>query len=311
MSFSAKLAPAAITWLGSAFENKTPLSPFTTIQVPGFTEEDKKALMDQKVIDTTSAFTPEAYAVLSELASAKSFGSVRLNGSFGLIDKVVYFGDTFPVTVDNAGDSLVISTGQSREGFDEILDEITGNSRLTNAVFEIEMGEKAALTLSSLLDLSRKSGLTAYAQNVEIREAFSDSEILEFFNTAEGSRWITGFLKRMPLENGTLSASDVEESLKSLESANCIQRKDGTVRLIGDAATLAMNLLVIDQTVVCRVAQEHQGQTVVSDALILQAGLHDLLMIDSGADGIGFSALSTRTLRQFITKIISEPPQLI
>lgn len=310
MNFSARLTPAAMTWLGSAFEEKTKISPLETVQVPGFSEADKAALRVQGVLDEKDAFLPDAYTVFNELAEPAGFGGFRIAGGFGLIDKMVYFGKHFPIAVDNAGDALVITANQSPEGLREIMSDIIGSSRLMTSGLEVSMGEKAARIFGALLDLSRRSAMGYYAGISPLRVGFTREEILQFATEETDPRWITGALSRMPMEDRTLSTEELEESLKALEGALCVVYQENMVELTGEASVLAANLLVIEQQIDCRIGALRDGQLFRSDAVFLQAGLMDILMIDSGSEGFSFSSVSPQQVMEYLTAIMTQHPEL-
>jgi hypothetical protein len=68
MNIRFKIKPEAVTWLGSAFENKSRISPLDSVRVPGFQEEDKKSLIDQGIIDETGALTRRHTSFFKRLA---------------------------------------------------------------------------------------------------------------------------------------------------------------------------------------------------------------------------------------------------
>lgn len=310
MEFSARISPAAMTWLGSAFDEKTAISPLTTIQVPGFAEEDKKSLEDQGVLDGAGSFTPNAFAVFQELASARRFGGFRISGSFGLIDKMVYFGNRFKVAVDNGADALVITANQPVEGIRDILGDIVGSSRLMNTGLDIHMGEKAALVFASLLDLTRWEALTYYAGEREPQVFFSRERIHDIVNGDQDQRWIVGHLKRMPLEGLPVTTEDIAASLAALEEAGVVTLNPEGAALSGDAAAVAGNLLILEQQVFCTAGEIKGSEVYRSDALFLQGGLLDILMLDSGAAGIGFTSVSPAQMNQMLESIMTQPPEL-
>lgn len=310
MNFSARLTPAAITWLGSAFETKAGISPLTTIQVPGFSESEKSQLREQGILDDKDAFTPDAYTVFSELSEPVGFGGFRIAGGFGLIDKMVYFGKHFPVAVDNAGDALVITANQDPAGLRDVMNDILGSSRLMTSGLEISMGEKAARVFGALLDLGRRSAMGYYAGISPLKVTFSREEILQFATEQTDPRWITGTLSRMPMEDRSLSTYELDEALNALEGALCVLLQGDEVELTGDASVLASNLLIIEQQIDCRVGAIRDGKLFRSEAIFLQAGLMDILMIDSGSEGFSFSSVSPQQVIEYLTAIMTQRPEL-
>lgn len=178
------LSPEAITWIGSAFSEKTKISPFTTVQVPGFSETGKSALIEQGIIDRESAVTPESYAMFEVLAGAEAYAGFRLSGAFGNIDKTSYFKGDKVVRIDSAGQGLVIST-----------------------------------------------------------------------------------------------------------------------------KTEAVNFLIIENVLHVRCGQETNNQIITGEAIFLQAGLHDVLMLDVDAETVEFNSVSTHTMLEYLQSMVLKVPE--
>jgi hypothetical protein len=302
------LTPAAITWLGSAFTEKTKISPFTTIQVSGFSETDKIKLIEEGIIDKEGAFTPASYAVFESLAVAKAYASFRLSGPFGNVDKTAYFNEKNIVTVDNAGEGLVVSTSVDIDSMAGIINEITGISRLVNAKLNIKLGVKAALAFAALVDITRKRALGQYAGYDSMPIGYTSDQILDFIQQADSGRWLTSYIKSLPLPEVSLGASEFEVAMNGLIEGGFVEKGEYGYRLLGEAYDLAVNFLVIENSVHIRCGQELDGKLVTGEAMFLQAGLHDVLMLDIDSETIEFNTVSTYTMVEYLQSLMINPP---
>lgn len=302
------LSPEAITWIGSAFSEKTKISPFTTIQAPGFGETGKSDLIEQGIIDRESAFTPESYAVFEVLAGAEAFAGFRLSGAFGNINKTSYFKGNNAVTIDSAGQGLVISTKTDVDSMIGILNEITGISRLVNSEVNIKMDIKSALAFAALIDVTRKHALSQYAGLRDMPVGCSADEILNMVDQAEGNRWLTAYLKNLRLPHAALNESELDMAMAGLLEANLLEKGDYGYRLLGEAYDLAANFLIIENVLHVRCGQETNSQIVTGEAMFLQAGLHDVLMLDVDAETVELNTLSTYTMVEYIQSMMLKAP---
>lgn len=308
MSARMLLSPEAITWLGSAFNDKTKISPFTAIQMPGFSEADKTSLIEQKVIDQDSALTPESYALFNTLAKAKAYAGFRLSGAFGNVEKTSYFMDGQQVTVDSAGQGLVISGPADVDTMAGVINEITGISRLVNAQMNIKMGPKSALAFTALLDLTRQYALGQYAGLTEMPIGFTTEQIITMARKATDQHWLTAYLKTLRLPGLDLLEEELEAAMAGILQADLAEKGDDGYRLIGEAHDLAVNFLVIEHVLHVRCGQEKDDGIVTGEGLFLQAGLHDVLMMDVDSETVEFNTVSTYTMLDYMQNMITKSP---
>lgn len=302
------LSPAAITWLGSAFSDKTKISPFSTIQVPDFTEDDKARLIEQGVINGESAFTPDSYAIFETLAVAEAYAGFHLTGAFGQIAKTAYFKGDRVITVDNAGQELVVSTKVDTDNMIGILNEITGISRLVNAQVNMKMGVKSALAFAALLDVTRKHALIQYAGLGDMPVGYKTDELLDMLNQEGSSRWLTTYIKTLRLPQVVLPVDELDEAMGGLLEAGLAEKGEYGYRLLGEAYDLATNFLIIENVLHVRCGQETNGKLVTGEAMFLQAGLHDVLMLDVDAETVEFNTVSTYTMMEYLQSMMLKAP---
>jgi hypothetical protein len=310
MTIRYQLKPEAVTWLGSAFEQKTIVSPLSSLQVAGFQEEDKKSLLEQEIIDAAGALIPKAYEFFNELAGVESFAGFRVSGAFGKIDKIAYFKGKRVFWVDNAGGTYIFSEAKDSIDLLKILNEISGISHLVNASLDIELDSTAALIFASLADLTRQAALMTYAEKGAIPEGFSVEAILEGCKLA-GGRWLGSYLRNLRLPGSAVNLQNSAAALEAMIEAGIAARNDkGGYTLLREAYAMAVNLLIIEHAFHLRIGKMSGGEILSGEALILQAGLHDVLMIDSDGQKIGFTSISTNAMHEYLLQMVTEAPQL-
>lgn len=308
MSFHMQLTPEALTWMGSAFEKKTMISPFATIAAPGFTEEDKGALRAQGILDGQDALTAEAYALLNALAGAESYAGFRVTGTFGAIDKVAYFSGDRVVYFDNAGGLFTLSEHTDLTGMAGVLNEITGISHLVNSSLNVQLDVASAIVLAALIDLTRQGALVHCSETGFMPADFS-AETIEKACTLSGTRWLGAYLKGLRLTAVPLDSSAVARSLEALEEAGLVSSNEAGVALVRDAYEFAANFLIIEHAVHTRVGKLDGDTIRFGEALFLQAGLHDTLMIDSAGSSVDFSTISTSAMVEYLQHMMSRKPE--
>lgn len=308
MTIRVQLKPEAVTWLGSAFEQKTPVSPLAALQTPGFKEEDKQSLRDQNILDDQGAMTPAAYDYFKALAEADRFAGFRVSGSFGKIDKIAYFKDDRIFWVDNAGGTFIFSEGRDAVALLAVLNEISGVSHLVNASLDVELDPVAAQCFIALADMTRQAALLAYADRGTIPEGYAVEAILEACQWT-GERWLGTYLRGLRLPGGLPDNAKAEAALDALAGIGVVEKTEPGYRLAREGYAMAANLLVIENIFHLRTGKWEKGEVQSGEAFVLQAGLHDNLMMDSDGSQIGLTSISTNALHEYLLQMMSEPPK--
>ncbi len=309
MSYRVTLTPKELKWLGSAFEEKSRISLFHAMTEEGFSENDKAPLREKGVLDGDDALTADAYALLRDLAAADSYSGFRVGGTFGRIDKVAYFCEGRTVVCDNLGDGFLLSRQSDPHAVAALLNEITGISHLVNATLNVKLDPVGARILAGLIDLTRRAALLACTETVDVPVAFTPEEILGACGF-ESPRWIGSYLKTLRLPDGHVDEERTLSVLKVLAEAGIAAETDAGWQLIWDAMEFAVKFLVIEHGVHARAGKADGDQIRYGEALFLQAGLHDVLMIDSDGEAIEFSTLSTSAMVEILQRMVQEKPAL-
>ncbi len=310
MNKNISLTPAALKWLGLAFDKKTQISPLSTISGNGFTQEGLDSLIKQGVVTEDKTMTPEAYALLEILAGAKQFASVQLSGGSGHVNRITYWNGDKSVSIDTKGDNLTLSPGNNVESLGTVFEEITGSNRLISSNFSGSFDFRSALVFCALLDLSRKAAIRLYADGTDVPEGFTPSEVSQFITGASNARWVTSHLKTLSIPGLGVSPEQAATSLKSLVEAGVIaSAKPDLFTPAYDSAQLAANFLFIENVVHFRSGNEKEtGRMASAECLYLQAGIHDVIMIDIAADKVEISAVSSRAMIDDIKAMMTVPP---
>lgn len=309
MSVFMKITPKALTWIGSAFETKTKLSPLANINEPGFEESDKAVLLEQGIINDQSALLPEAYALLKTLAEAECYAGFRVTGTFGVIDKVVYFSGDHRVFLDNAGDTFTLSDTIDRDSMTGLLNEITGISHLVNSSLNVQLDCASARVFAALIDLTRQGALVHCSETGHMPAGFT-TEAIEKACRLTGTRWLGAYLRGLRLPDSALNMEAVEQSLKALEEAGLAGKNPAGYFLLRDAYEFAANFLIVEHAIHTRVGKLDGGEIRFGEALFLQAGLHDTLMLDSDGKVIEFSTISTSAMIEYLQHMMVQKPGL-
>jgi hypothetical protein len=310
MNNTISLTPAALNWLGSAFEKKTMVSPLSTAPQEDFTQAGLDSLVKQGVVTAEKTLTTDAYALLDILAGAKKFASVQLSGGSGKVNRVTYWNGGKSVSFDNNGGTFILTPGNNVEGLGTVFQEICGSNRLISSKFSTTFDHRSALVFAGLFDLSRRAAIRLYADGADVPEGFSAAEVGQFVSSTNNARWLTSHIKTLNVKGLSISTEQAAASLKGLAEAAVIgAARSGLYTLAYDSAQLAANFLFIENVIHFRSGSENgDGKLASAECMFLQAGIHDVIMVDLAADKIELSAVSSFAMIEDIKTMLTVPP---
>jgi hypothetical protein len=180
---------------------------------------------------------------------------------------------------------------------------------LINAEVNIKLGIKSALAFAALIDVTRKHALSQYAGFEQMPVGYTAEQILSLLLEAKDSHWITAYIKKLRQPSSILIADEFEAAVTAVLEANYAEKGDYGYRLIREAYDLAANFLIIENVINLRCGQEINGHVVTGEALFLQAGLHDVLMLDVEAETVEFNTVSTHIMMEYLQSMMLKAPE--
>ncbi len=313
MELSHTFTPAALAWIGGAFETVSAISPFRTLQADDFGQEDMEVLQEAGVIQNGGEITPEWYTALQKLANPDAYTRVRFRSGPLQADRVVYFAadDPSPVSLTTTAGGLTFDYPPMNHAFLEDIADFTGRSHVVNSDLEADLDYASARVLVTLIDRDRRHVLGCLAREEEPRaRRHSAEEIAEEIQgeTGSGQRLasILQGLRDRPADPG---AGAIAEYLENLVARDLIVGENGGYRTAGDAQRLAGHLLVVDGIVQIDGGSITGDQSIEGmEAIFVLGGLHDILMIDPGAGSVTVQTISGTQLHTILRGFLGERP---
>ncbi len=315
MNLTGTFSPQALGWLGEAFEDCSTVSPFSRLTADGFTEEEKNDLLEVGVVDNEDNITSAWSVALTCLARPHSFVRLRFQTDILGSERVMYFGDEELDSISltfTQDEKIRVEYLPDNEGFLAEIAQHTGNSTLLNSNFDCRIGFHEALLLLAAVDLNRLQILRCIAD--EVQPSFVTFTEDALYNAAfidgEQPVRLTKILRAIRNRPEDLPREELGECLQSLCDRELFVTAEEGYEL-GDAGKrLAGNFLIIDQVVQidCGSAGDEDDLS-FAQALFLQAGLHDILMIDPGGGSVALETVSAAVLGDYLQTWVTEAPR--
>jgi hypothetical protein len=298
-----KLTKQEITFLAREFKNKSELSLFANInEALSGTEE---AQLTAKGILSDGRMTKKAEEFFSPFAYAESCTKIMIKDSYFVVEKYSYKYKDQLVLVENKNGELDLSNLQNFEDLEQEFTEFFGHSLIKSSDISITLSPKELVILLGMIDIVRRSTIVDYigegaVNNLISIDTINDQLILERKNS----------LAKMIIANYSFpipDKKDIQEIMTSLEKKGIIVMTD-KAKLSEDYFLLAGNLLIPETIIMVETFKLlENNEMLVGSALILSAGVRDILSMVIALDEVQLSSLSGAQLNEMLKNFMSCP----
>jgi uncharacterized OB-fold protein len=218
------------------------------------------------------------------------------------------------VSLARTGDGVrVEDPGKINEIVETIRQQI-GESIFTSGSFHASLEPAEALVLGALWDLTRKATLRAIPDDKDSgTPAWPVSSILaQASEKDEKYQWMTNVIRTWTDFGGDLSEAEVKTAAGNLVAKNYCSEQAGSYVLTGDALDFSRNMLLVSTIVTLTSGIEGpDGKVAVVGFSAIQAGVHDLLMIDFEGGKLELDSVSAAEVTEYIDAFMRKPQDLL
>ena len=293
MAITITCNPAMLGWLGKAFPNASEMSVYNQFREVEFTEEDKRSLIDQEIIDKEGNIDSSVYAMLKILAFADTAFRIQLIKLSNVSEKTAYYFEDQGVSVDQQSGIFTLRYPIPIEQSVTDYREFIGDGRFIDVPFN-KIGNSEAVKASiTVLDCQRKAVLVGLGSEESIRLSFNDNEIEKQVNSDQA------------LAIGSwLSVFDGKPSIEKAVEAGYLLRKDGSIELSDDWMSLSTSCLLLDLVVDLLLIKKVEGSNHISRARAFVFDRHNILYIEENRGMMEVSTTSGRDLIEILKNLL-------
>lgn len=298
-----KLTKQEISFLAREFKDKSEISLFANInEALSGTEE---AQLTTKGILSDGKMTKKAEEFFSPFAYAENCTKLVIKDSYFVVEKYSYKYKDQLVLVEYKNGELDLSNLQDFEDLTQEFTEFFGHSLIKSSEIKITLSPKELLTLLGIIDIVRRGTIADYIGEVDVNKTISadtinDQLVLDRKNS----------LAKMIVANYSVPIPDKKEIQKiivDLEKKGIIIKKDN-IKLSEDYFLLAGNLLIPETIVMIETFKLlKNNEMMVGSALILSAGVRDILSMVIALDEVQLASLSGAQLNEMLRNFMSCP----
>ncbi len=281
-----------VLWAG----NPSSISPFRygKVQAPGTAE--KQALAKAGICDASGQIAAAIRPALDVLGTANAFTRMYLSGGQPPAECIVYFAPgKIPVSLRNIGGEMQIGYPAASGAFMQMAAQAIGTSAYRSVPFDATLSHDEAVALAGMIDVQRKQALRSLAD--EQTPVVADIGLGALGKTTsqkgEKSQWLASVLLDI-ISQDRVPEDRLLPALESLVGKGFAVRNASSYRLGDEALSLAHRMLVFDSALVLTAGHLGPGESFsVAGFTCLEAGIHDLLVIDAGVDSVHLQSVSS------------------
>ncbi len=283
-------------WAGAP----TSISPFHygKAQAPGTVE--KQALAKAGICDANGQILPAVRPALDVLGTANAFTRIYLSGAQIPAECIVYFAQNrVPVSLLNVGGDMQIDFPAATETFVSMVAQGIGSSIYRSVPFNATLTHDEALALAAMIDLQRKQALRSVADEQVPVIVESDVPALRAITSRKGdnTQWLINVVLDLLSLDGIPSEDRLRSALESLVQKGFALKHASSYRLSEATLALARRMLIFDAALTLTSGYlGTSGLLNVAGFTCLQAGIHDLLVIDAGVDLVTIQSVSSASV---------------
>jgi hypothetical protein len=291
----------------------TRISPFQ-YGTTTFGTEEKKALSVAGFCNEQGQITPQARPVLDILGNATSFTRMYLSGGPNPYEYIVCFapGGASASLVNIHGD-MQIDTPALVPMFLTMASETIGSSMYRSSPFEATLSSAEAVVLAGMIDLQRKAALRSLAGDVKTEGTLMDPASIQasYSGGNNDNQWLAMVILGLTGTSGIPGTDGFRKALDSLVNRGLVLRSSSSFKLNDDAQFLARRMLVFDTALTLTAGHlGNDGTVTVAGFTCLQAGVHDLIVVDVSGETVGIKSTSSFAILGLVRTFLSDASEL-
>jgi len=292
---SVDILPILATLAGKNFGELSPWAKYKRLEK---IEKDQWELLKTSgLCDQTEKLNEQVDFTIKKLSNPGRMVNLSLLSGDTTVEHLIYFcGDNSEaISLASKGESLLFRNPAPIDAIITSFGQYIGYSGLVSSKLDLLLSFKESLVFAALVDLFRRRVLTAFSNMTEPEKGgFSKEVILNAVNeTPTNGQWLVSVFKTFT-ECDNLTLKEVENGLAALEKLKLIARDEGNYNLAGDGFYFSDGFLLISQILRMDVFLNKDGAVTKSSMLCLQAGLHDILYMETEGGHLRLRAVSSK-----------------
>jgi len=303
MSVALKLKD--VTWIGQAFENTSLLSPFEYIKEEGFTDEDKKRLVDTGVIKADGSIEPKQVPLFNTLNLVDRYINIHVYEEMLSMKKSYLYAGPVSISMIPMKEDLLFQLPSDHSQFSIALKNILGSSKINNLTFEVSLEAKVMKVFALICDMYREGAIQKQMEDVTLKTLSFDRETFDRFAGEDHTN------RHRISKHIDVEVKDVDECLKQLEEKKLIKLEENLYHVDESVLAFAYRYLLVDKVITVEIGQLKGEKVYGSSFKIIQSGSNDVYVLESSTDAYTIATPSPLEVQAVMNELIEKGPSLI
>ncbi len=272
------------------------------------TNSIKEDLISDGILNSDGSLKKEIEASMNVLANPYGIVKYIFTGGVGIYEHSISYDQSFKKNVQLilTPKSIVIDDELHTENIVQIMESFVGKSNLKSLNITYKLKPAEALVVAAMLDMERKSSLRAFVDEVVYsHNSYNANVIWRIVNSTNPSiQWFVYLVNEVIGEHEPLTQNQVQEAINQLLDKGIVT-KNGDQYLLSDEFSMLSNRMIIIDNVVSILTYKFANTQVISSGFTcIQAGVHDLLLLDYDGSDIRFNTITSNRLIDYVKQVL-------
>lgn len=291
--------------LNTLIKEKNNLSPLSRYTTKAYSEDDIGILNRMGMVSSEGILLESIKSTINILSEPYAVVKLTFSGGVGTYEHHVNYDKSlknhvsFTVTPTN----FSIDDETNPHSIINLLQDFVGKSNLKSINFSYRFTKTEAFVVASLMDMERRGSLRAFIDELPINHnSYQASMIWRIINsTSGGMQWFVSMMNEVIGEHIPLTLQQIHSAIEQLVSKGIIEQKGTQYQLVGEISHLSDRMIIIDNVLSMQVSrQDEQSNTISAGFTCIQAGVHDLLLLDYDGKDIVFETVTSAKLLDYL-----------
>jgi hypothetical protein len=295
--------------LNYVIKQKNDMSILNSFNNKELTETNKNFLNEAGIIDKDGNIREEQKEALAILSNPQALVKLMFTGGVNKYEHTISYDKSYDkyLSFTTAQDYYTIDTETSYTDITKIVEDFVGKSNLKSLNFNQKLSMQEALVTAAMIDMERRAILRAFVDELPpSSNSYTFNMIWRMVHSSNASiQWFVYCFSEVIGEHITLRQEQLKQILEQLVTKGLIIEKDRQYHLSEALCQLANRMIVIDNVLAIEtIGSGKNAKRNSAGFTCMQAGIHDLLVIDYDGAEVVIETISSAALLENIKNFL-------
>lgn len=298
-----------IDGLNYVIKQKNDMSILNSFNNKELTEANKIFLNEAGIIDKDGNIREEQKEALEILSNPQALVKLMFTGGVNKYEHTISYDKSYDkyLSFTTAQDYYTIDTETSYTDITKIVEDFVGKSNLKSLNFNQKLSMQEALVAAAMIDMERRAILRAFVDELpHSSNSYTFNMIWRMVHSSNASiQWFVYCFSEVIGEHITLRQEQLKQILEQLVIKELIIEKDRQYHLSDALCQLANRMIVIDNVLAVEtIGSGKDAKRNSAGFTCMQAGIHDLLVVDYDGSEVVIETISSAALLENIKNFL-------